>query len=172
VPVRIDGDILAFAAPDRMRSGPVDPEEVATVVDILGVDEEHVVDAEWLDNGPGWVGILLDSAESVLRLKPDASSHPGQWNIGVIGPMPDGEEASFELRAFFGEGTLREDPVTGSLNASAAQWLLDTGRASAPYIARQGTALGRRGRVHVTADAQGIWVGGVTHIAVTGTIDL
>lgn len=174
VPVRIDGDILAFAAPDRLRSGPVDPGYVATVVEILGVEEDRVVDAEWLDNGPGWVGLLLDSAETVLRLKPDASRHPGDWNIGVVGPTLAGTEASFELRAFFseGEGTLREDPVTGSLNAAAAQWLLETGRTSVPYIARQGTALGRSGRIHLTADQQGIWVGGATHIAVTGTIDL
>jgi PhzF family phenazine biosynthesis protein len=174
VPVRIDGDILAFAAPDRTRSGPVDPDELATVIEILGVDEDRVVDAEWLDNGPGWVGVLLDSAETVLGLKPDISSHPGTWAIGVIGPMPASADARFELRAFFseGEGPLREDPVTGSLNAAAAQWMLATGRVSTPYIARQGTALGRRGRVYLTSDAQGIWVGGATHVAIRGTIDL
>lgn len=174
VPVRIDGDILAFAAPDRIRSGPVAPDYLATVVEILGVEKDRVVDAEWLDNGPGWVGVLLDSAETVLSLKPDASSHPGPWDIGVIGPLPTGAEASFELRAFFTEGNelLREDPVTGSLNAAAAQWMLDTGRVSIPYVAQQGTALGRRGRIYLTADTQGIWVGGATHVAVKGTIDL
>lgn len=174
VPVRIDGDILAFAAPDRIRSGPVAPDYLATVVEILGVDKDRVVDAEWLDNGPGWVGVLLDSAETVLRLKPDASLHPRRWDIGVIGPTPTSAEARFELRAFFTEGDelLREDPVTGSLNAAAAQWLLDTGRVPIPYVAQQGTALGRRGRLHLTADTQGIWVGGATHVAVKGTIDL
>lgn len=174
VPIRIDGDVLAFAAPERIRSGPVDPAYLAAVVAILGVAEDRVVAAEWLDNGPGWVGVLLDSAETVLGLKPDASAHPGRWDIGVIGPMPAGAAADFELRAFFAEdgGALREDPVTGSLNAAAAQWLRDTGRASLPYVARQGTVLGRRGRVHLTADARGIWVGGATHVAVRGTIDL
>lgn len=174
VPVRIDGDILAFAAPDRVRSGRVDPDYLATVIEILGVGKDRVVAAEWLDNGPGWVGILLDSAETVLGLKPDVSSNPGPWNIGVIGPTPAAAEARFELRAFFteGDGALREDPVTGSLNASAAQWMLDSGRASTPYVAQQGTALGRRGRIYVTADSQDVWVGGFTHVAVKGTIDL
>lgn len=174
VPVRIDGDILAFAAPARVHAGPVDPDLLAMVIEILGVEKDRVVAAEWLDNGPGWVGLLLDSAETVLSLKPDVSSYPGAWNIGVIGPMPDSAEARFELRAFFteGDGALREDPVTGSLNAAAAQWMLDTGRVSPPYVAQQGTALGRRGRIYLTADTQGVWVGGATHIAVTGEIDL
>lgn len=174
VPVRIEGDLLSFAAPGRIRSGPVDPAHLARVVDVLGVDPERVVDAEWLDNGPGWVGVLLDSAATVLALKPDASAHPGRWDIGVIGPSPADAETRFELRAFFGgdDGPLREDPVTGSLNAAAAQWLLGTGRATAPYLAGQGTAMGRRGRLHIAEDAEGTWVGGHARVAITGTVDL
>jgi len=174
IPVRIDGDLLAFAAPDRIRSGPVEPDYLATVIEILRVDPVRVVDSEWLDNGPGWVGLLLDSAETVLSLNPSISSHPGHWDIGVIGPAAAGAETQFELRAFFSSGDepLREDPVTGSLNASAAQWLLSTGRASAPYLAQQGTAMGRRGRIFITEDAQGIWVGGRTHVAISGTVDI
>lgn len=174
VPVRIDDDLLAFAAPERIRSGAVSPEYLADVIEILGVEEHRVVDAEWLDNGPGWVGVLLDSARTVLSLKPDVSAHPGRWDIGVIGPSPDATAPGFELRAFFTEGDepLREDPVTGSLNAAAAQWLVATGRASVPYVAKQGTAMGRRGRIHVSEDAQGIWIGGATHIAVRGNVEL
>ena len=176
VPVRLDGDRLAFAAPPRTRSGPVDPALLDEVLAVLGVSAERVVDAEWLDNGPGWVGVLLDSADTVLALRPDASAHPGRgdshWDIGVIGPTNDPEEA-WEVRAFFGPGTaLREDPVTGSLNAAAAQWLLGTGRATAPYVARQGTALGRGGRVHVAESDGEIWVGGDTHVAVAGSVDV
>lgn len=104
VPVRIDGDRLAFAAPPRIRSGPVDADVLTTVIDILGVAPEKVVDAEWLDNGPGWVGILLDSADTVLGLRPDTSAHPGRWDIGVIGPHAADAQARFELRAFFTEG--------------------------------------------------------------------
>ena len=176
VPVRLDGDLMAFAAPPRARSGPVEPDHLDEVVAVLGVSPEHVVDAEWLDNGPGWVGVLLDSAETVLGLRPHASAHPGRvdnhWDIGVVGPTRDPDEP-WEVRAFFGPGpALREDPVTGSLNAAAAQWLLGTGRATAPYVARQGTALGRRGRVHVAESDGEIWVGGRTHVTLSGNVDV
>ncbi len=173
IPVRIDGDLLAFAAPPTIRSGPVDAETLAAVVDILGVDPGKVVDAEWLDNGPGWIGVLLDSAHTVLELRPDVSAHPGRWDIGVIGPHDPLAETRFELRAFFTvQGQpLREDPVTGSLNAAAAQWLLSHGRASAPYLASQGTAMGRRGRIHVSEDDR-IWVGGRADVILSGTAAL
>ncbi|MEX5237585.1 PhzF family phenazine biosynthesis protein [Kocuria arenosa] len=171
VPVRIDGERLAFAAPPRIRSGPVDADLLTTVIEVLGVEPGKVVDAEWLDNGPGWVGVLLDSADTVLGLRPDASGHPGRWDIGVIGPHAPGAQPSFELRAFFTEGVepLREDPVTGSLNAAAAQWLLARGDATTPYLAAQGTAMGRRGRIHVTAEDGTIWVGGRTDVVLSGT---
>lgn len=174
IPVRIDGDRLAFAAPPRLRSGPVDAATVTTLVDILGIAPEQVVDAEWLDNGPGWVGLLLDSARTVLALRPDASAHPGRWDIGVIGAHESGSEAAFELRAFFteGEGPLREDPVTGSLNAAAAEWLIATGRARAPYVAAQGTAMGRQGRIHVSAEDDQLWVGGRAELILSGSADL
>jgi PhzF family phenazine biosynthesis protein len=171
IPVRIDGDLLAFAAPPRIRSGSVDAETLSAVTAILGVEREKVVDAEWLDNGPGWVGVLLDSARTVLKLRPDASAYPGRWDIGVIGPHRVEAETRFELRAFFTEGAepLREDPVTGSLNAAAAQWLLSSGRASAPYVAAQGTALGRRGLIYITTEGDTIWVGGRADVVLSGT---
>jgi predicted PhzF superfamily epimerase YddE/YHI9 len=95
-------------------------------------------------------------------------------DIGIAGPRPEGSQEALEVRAFFPkDGALVEDPVTGSFNASLAQWLLRTGRARAPYIARQGTALGRAGRIHITTDADGaIWVGGGTIACITGTVDL
>lgn len=172
VPVRLDGDRLAFAAPPLIRSGPVDPDYLADVLAVLGVDPAMVVDAAWLDNGPGWVAVLLDSAATVLSLAPNASTRPGSWCIGVIGPTPSGEHEAFEIRAFFSDatGALREDPVTGSLNAGAAQWLLASGRARAPYVARQGSALERLGRIHISVDADDIWVGGSVHLAVAGTL--
>lgn len=172
VPIRVVGDVLSFAAPPRRRSGRVDAELLQAVIEVLGVDPGAVVDAEWLDNGPGWIGVLLDSAETVLSLTPQASGRPGRWDIGVIGPTAPGDEARIELRAFFtdGDAPLREDPVTGSLNAAAAQWLLATRRLHAPYLARQGTALGRRGRISVDADERSIWVGGRTHVAISGSV--
>lgn len=174
IPVRVEGERLAFASPPRTRSGAVDPELVAELVEILGIDHGQVVDAEWLDNGPGWVGLILDSAETVLGIRPDVSGHPGRWDIGVIGAHGDGSETAFELRAFFtdGDAPLREDPVTGSLNAAAAEWLLASGRTSSPYIAAQGTAIGRRGRVRINQDAGQVWVGGRADVIVSGLVEL
>ena len=158
---------LAFAAPPLVRSGPLDPATLAEVTATLGVAAEHVVDHAWTDNGPGWASVLLDSAERVLALSPP----PGlARDIGVVGLHADGTP---ELRAFVSDAAVHEDPVTGSLNAGVAQWLLASGHLTAPYIARQGTALGRRGRVHVERDASGtIWIGGRTETRISGTATL
>ncbi len=166
---RIDG-ALAFAAPPLLRSGPVDDETLRRIVSALGVDRADIVDAQWVDNGPGWVGVLLDSADAVLALRPG----PAELDIGVAGPYPAGSSEAFEVRAFTPAlGGVGEDPVTGSLNASLAGWLLAAGHATAPYVASQGTALGRRGRVHITRDPGGtIWVGGSTTTGVTGRAEL
>jgi PhzF family phenazine biosynthesis protein len=166
---RIDG-ALAFAAPPLLRSGPVDEETLRRIVSVLGVDRADIVDAQWVDNGPGWVGVLLDSADAVLALRPG----PADLDIGVAGPYPAGSPEALEVRAFTPAlGGVGEDPVTGSLNASLAGWLLAAGHATAPYVASQGTALGRRGRVHITRDPGGaIWVGGSTTTGVTGRAEL
>ena len=173
VPIRIEGDILAFNAPPRIRSGPVAEDLLNSLIEILGITHDQVVDSEWLDNGPGWVGILLDSAESVLKIRPNASAHPGRWDIGVIGPHSSGSEFAFELRAFFTEGSepLREDPITGSLNASAAEWLLSKNRVAAPYVASQGSAIGRNGRVFISEDDGKIWDGGYTKVTLSGFLE-
>jgi PhzF family phenazine biosynthesis protein len=172
VPVRLDGDRLAFRTPPRLRSGPVDPETRAAIIDILGIDSARVLDAEWLDNGPGWVGVLLDSVETVRALQPDASQHPGRWDIGVMARQDSRSSTAFEVRAFFTEGgePLREDPVTGSLNGAAAEWLISTDRAPRQYVALQGTAMGRRGRVHIESVDDDVWVGGRTDVVIRGTM--
>jgi PhzF family phenazine biosynthesis protein len=161
---------LAFAAPPVLRSGPAAEPLVKQIADVLGIDRAAIRAAEWADNGPGWVAVLLGSAAEVLALRPGATD----LNIGVAGPYPPGSPAAFEVRAFFQQdGVLAEDPVTGSLNASLAQWLLRTGQATAPYVASQGTALGRRGRVHITTDADAaVWVGGGTITCINGEVDL
>jgi PhzF family phenazine biosynthesis protein len=170
VRVRRTPDGLAFAAPPLVRSGPVEEEVVLHVAEVLGIDRADVVDAQWADNGPGWVAILLESAAAVLSLRP----RPVDLDVGVVGPYPPGSSAAFEVRAFFPkDGSTVEDPVTGSLNASLAEWLLRTGRAQAPYVASQGGALGRAGRVHVSCDEDGtIWVAGGTVTYVSGAVDL
>jgi len=170
VPVRRTADGLAFAAPALLRGGPVEEALVAEIAGVLSVDRAAIVDAQWADNGPGWVAVLLESAEAVLALTPG----PTTLDIGVVGPYPPGSPEAFEVRAFFPvNGAVVEDPVTGSLNASLAQWLLRTGRAHAPYVARQGTILSRAGRVFVTQDDQGaVWVAGATRTRVSGEVDL
>jgi PhzF family phenazine biosynthesis protein len=170
VAVRRGQDGLAFAAPPLLRSGPVEEALVSQIGGVIGVAREEIVDAQWADNGPGWVAVLLADADAVLAVKPAFTD----LDLGLVGPYPEGSECAFEVRAFFPKyGSLVEDPVTGSLNASLAEWLLRTGRASAPYVAGQGTALGRRGRVHVSVDDEGtIWVGGGTVTCVRGEVDL
>jgi PhzF family phenazine biosynthesis protein len=170
IPVRRTAAGLAFAAPPLVRDGPVDGPTIAHVADVLRIPRASIVDAQWADNGPGWVAVLLASAAEVLAL------HPGfvDLDLGVAGAYPAGEAAAFEVRAFFPlNGATVEDPVTGSLNASLAGWLLRTGRARAPYVASQGTALGRAGRVHISQDTDGaIWVGGSTLTCVRGEVEI
>jgi PhzF family phenazine biosynthesis protein len=170
VRVRSTPDGLAFAAPPLVRSGPVDESLVQQIASLLRIPRDEIVASEWADNGPGWVAVMLASAEAVLALRPGFA----ELDLGVVGPHPEGAPEAFEVRAFFPkDGSLVEDPVTGSLNASLAQWLLRTGRARAPYVARQGTVLGRAGRVHVSTDAEGtIWVGGGTVTCIAGEVDL
>jgi PhzF family phenazine biosynthesis protein len=155
---------LAFAAPPLLRSGPVEESLVAHVASVLGIAREAVVDASWADNGPGWVAVLLSSAAEVLALRPGYVD----LDVGVAGFHDDGV---LEVRAFSPkDGSTVEDPVTGSLNASLAGWLLESGRVSAPYVAHQGTALGRAGRVYVTEADGEIWVGGGTVTCVSGEV--
>ena len=162
IPIRRTEAGLAFAAPPLLRGGPVDDETLDRVAAVLGVAREGIVDAEWADNGPGWVAALLADADAVLAVRPSYD----ELDVGVVGLHPDGTP---ELRAFCPKGGMMdEDPVTGSLNAAVAQWLLRTGRARAPYVARQNT-----GRVHVSQDGNGtVWVGGGTVTCVDGEVAL
>jgi PhzF family phenazine biosynthesis protein len=172
VRVRQTANGLGFAAPALIRSGPVEESLVGRLAEMLGIEREAIVDAQWADNGPGWVAVLLASADAVLALKP---GDVGDLDIGVAGPYPPGSPEALEVRALFskGDGTSAEDPVTGSLNASLGQWLISAGRVSAPYTASQGTVLGRRGRVHVTRDDDGqVWVGGGTVTCISGSVAL
>jgi PhzF family phenazine biosynthesis protein len=170
VTVRRTADGWAFAAPPLVRSGPVDEALVRRIAEALRVERSEILDTQWVDNGPGWVAALFDSAEAVLALRPGDVG----FDLGVVGPYPEGSPEAFEVRAFFpANGVTVEDPVTGSLNASLAEWLLRSGRATVPYTASQGTALGRSGRVHVTRDHDGtIWTGGGTITCVVGHVDI
>lgn len=171
VRIRNTGTTLEFAAPPLIDSGDVEESRLTEISKFLGIPRSSIVDARWADNGPGWFMVLLGSAAEVLELKP-ARSYEGRLDLGVVGPYPAGSPAAFELRAFFTDhlGSVREDPVTGSLNACVAEWLVASSRASLPYIASQGSRVGRSGRVHVTAGERGeIWIGGRTTTLFAGT---
>ncbi|MDP2449454.1 MAG: PhzF family phenazine biosynthesis protein [Polaromonas sp.] len=227
-----DGGSLAFAAPPLQRSAP-SPAVLAQVAAALGLKEQaptlgtgvsslppegaifprggpsekfpQILAAQLLDNGPVWLGLLLDSADTVLQLQPDhaalkkhglkvgvAGAHQAQTAPVLIartnrearafsGSTPTGPAetatADFEVRAFAAPIGIEEDPVTGSLNASLAQWLMAEGHAPERYVAAQGTCLGRAGRVCLTreTDAQGsvqVWVGGQSVTCINGTVTL
>ncbi|WP_241775314.1 PhzF family phenazine biosynthesis protein [Pseudomonas corrugata] len=171
VTVGRDQGRLCFAAPSLIRYGAPSRAELNEAVQLLQIDPRDVVDAAWVDNGPGWLGIRLVSAEQVLAVQP-AQSWPRRIDVGVVGPHSGGDIA-FEVRAFFSNhsGAIVEDPVTGSLNASLAQWLFDAGLVEQAYVAAQGTRLGRKGRVHVRRDDAGqIWIGGETRTQVEGRL--
>ena len=160
---------LAFAAPPLRRSGPVSDHDLAAVAAALRIGVDDVRGAAWIDNGPGWVGVLLADAEVVLGLEPDWAAF-GDLKVGVVGPYADGPVA-IEVRAFCPGYGMPEDPVTGSLNAGIGQWLAGQVLPSS-YVAGQGTVLQRAGRVHVWREDDEVWVGGDTRTTVSGTVDL
>ena len=181
VKIRRDGDRLAFAAPPLIKSGPLPEADVALIARGLGVARSDIVAHAWCDNGPNWRGVMLQSAEQVLTLQPDGAVLAGldvgvvgpRGKVGVTAPHTSGADTDFEVRAFFpGNNGMAEDPVTGSLNAALAQWLIGAGMAPARYTAAQGTVLGRAGRVFVQQDGADIWIGGSSVTCVEGTVSL
>jgi len=172
VTVRRDGDRLAFAAPPLIRTGPVEEAKLAEAVHVLRIAREEIEDAQWVDNGPGWMAVRLKSADAVLALEP-LRAYERRIEIGVVGAHAPGGDADYEIRALFSDpyGAIIEDPVTGSLNASVAQWLFSSGARTAGYVAAQGTRLGRAGRVYIDRDASGqVWVGGASRSLFSGVL--
>ena len=170
VPLR-RGERLAFAAPPTSVER-VDAELLHRVYAALGLDPARVRDAAWLSNGFPQLVLLVDSAAAVLALKPDHAALKGLGKVGVVAPHPAGSGQDFEVRFFAAAIGINEDPVTGSLNANIAQWLIDTERAPRDYVASQGTAMGRAGRIHVRRDDQGTWIGGDVAPCIAGTVML
>lgn len=172
IKIRRDGDRLAFAAPPLLRSGDVDRETLEQIANGLRIKVDAIKASQWADNGPGWVAVMLESRADVLALTPDYPAL-ADLKLGVVAPWSaaDGKDAQFEVRAFI-PTRATEDPVTGSLNAGLAQWLISAGLAPDAYIAAQGTALGRAGRVHVQREGDDIWIGGKTVTCIAGRLDL
>ncbi len=174
VPLRVDdAGVVSFAAPPPLRTGAVDDATLAHAVASLGIGRDDVVASQWVDNGPGWVGLLLRDAAAVLALRPDTAAM-GDLRIGVVGAFPEAErpwdDCLFEARAFVPALGVPEDPVTGSLNAAVAQWFRASGRAPERWSVRQGTALGRAGRVFLEDDGADIWVGGRCEATIVGLL--
>lgn len=170
VELREDDAGLAFAAPPLRRSGPVEASLRDRIADVLGLEPAQVLEAQWVDNGPGWIGVRLPDAATVLGLAPDFARFD-DLRLGVVGSHPAGAEAAVEVRAFVPGIGVPEDPVTGSLNAGLAQWLAGT-VLPPDYVAAQGTVLGRAGRVRVRSEGEARWIGGDTVTTVRGSVDL
>jgi PhzF family phenazine biosynthesis protein len=171
VRIRRDGRRLAFAAPPLRRTGPLDGERLARIAAGLRIAGDEILHHQWVDNGPGWCAVMLPSAERVLSLRPDFSVLR-DVKLGVVGPQPAGHDATFEVRAFVPSLGVPEDPVTGSLNAGLAQWLIGAGLAPERYVAAQGTALRRAGRVYVERLGDDTWIGGDVAVVIAGTVNL
>jgi PhzF family phenazine biosynthesis protein len=179
VKIKRDDSRLAFAAPPLLKSGTLDEADVALIARGLGIARSDIVAHAWCDNGPNWRGVMLRSAEQALSLKPNAAILAGldigvvgpRGKVGVVGAQTESSDTQFEVRAFFpGNNGMTEDPVTGSLNAALAQWLIGAGIAPPRYVAAQGTALARAGRVHVSQEGADIWIGGASVTCIDGKV--
>lgn len=169
IPVRLGDGILSFAAPPTTRSGDLDSDDLAQIVQAFGIAPDQVLSHQWVDNGPGWAVIRLATAQEVLDLNPDLSLIPDAM-VGAIGAHPDGSEYAFEMRTFAPALGVPEDPVCGSMNASVGQWLTRTGDVDGGYRVSQGSKLGRAGDITITSDQDGtVWVGGATTTLFHGT---
>ncbi|ASN19951.1 PhzF family phenazine biosynthesis protein [Arthrobacter sp. YN] len=171
VTIRRTDTELSFQAPPLTKSGPVEPTLLDQAIASLGIDAGQVLGSNWVDNGPGWLGIRLASARQVLDLRPDFNAM-GHLNMGVIGAYYNGEPADFEVRTFAPGHGVNEDPVTGSVNAGLAQWLHSEGIVDGSYSVQQGTVLGRGGQLTITSEADAIWVGGSSRTIINGHIRL
>jgi PhzF family phenazine biosynthesis protein len=174
VRVRRQGAELAFLAPPLINAGPVDADLVERVRRGLGLEVGAIVRAQWVDNGAGWLAVMVEERQQVLDLQPDHSQMLG-LAVGVIAPWNperDGDDAQFEVRAFISGDGMPEDPATGSLNAGIAQWLLAEGLAPASYVVSQGLTMGRAGRIQVDQVGDEIWIGGAVVTCISGTLTL
>lgn len=170
VRIRREGDELAFIAPPLLRSGAVEASLLERVRLGLGLAPDAIVRSQWVDNGAGWLAVMLADRHAVLEIKPDYSQLLG-LAVGVIAPCTV-DDAQFEVRAFIAGDGAQEDPATGSLNAGLAQWLLSEGLAPERYVVCQGTAMGRAGRIRIERQDDEIWVGGAVALCIDGRLQL
>lgn len=170
VRIRRNAGRLAFAAPPLRRSGPLEGDLLDRIIGGLGLSRADVLHHQWVDNGPGWCAVMLADAEQVLAVRADWA-RLNEIKLGLVGAHPAGHDVQFELRALIGGGNY-EDPVTGSLNASVAQWLIGAGLAPPSYVAAQGAVLQRAGRVYLDRVGDTVWVGGDVATCIEGEVAL
>lgn len=168
VQLRNNDELLSFAAPPMIRTGPIEEDYLAQLITAYGITPEQVVNHQWVDNGPGWAVVQLATADEVLSLEPDFTHLP-EAMVGAVGAYPEGSPHAFELRAFAPAVNVPEDPVCGSMNASVAQWLTSTGQAPQHYTVSQGSRLHRAGEISITVEDNTVWVGGATRTLFLGT---
>lgn len=175
ITITVKGEILSFAAPPLLRSGELDARTMNIVRQALGLTEDDIQAAQWIDNGSGFLGLVLTNVTTVLECTPNPTLFTQhELHIGILGAYPPGSEsgADVEIRAFLSmNGVLREDPITGSLNAGFATWLIPAGLAPKQYVAAQGTVLKRKGRITIHHDGHDIWVGGGTRAIISGYVN-
>ena len=169
--IQVDGRRASFEAPPLKTQEP-DEELLTQVRSALGLRRKQVMAASWLDNGSRWLGLILDSSETVLGIRPDHTVLANLGKVGAIGRAPSGSDVHFEVRAFAAAIGVPEDPVTGSLNASFATWMAARGGTPDGYTVAQGTCLQRLGRLHVQRSAEAIWIGGGTTVCSTGRLEV
>ncbi|MFL6611449.1 MAG: PhzF family phenazine biosynthesis protein [Pseudomonas sp.] len=165
---------LAFLAPPLLKSGPLEVDVLERVRKGLGLPAEAIVDAQWVDNGAGWLTLLLKDRQQILTLKPDYYQLR-DLAVGVVAPwdpVVDGDAAQFEVRGFIAGDGMPEDPATGSLNAGLAQWMLSKGLAPSAYVVSQGVTMGRAGRIHVERIGDEVWIGGAVVTCINGVLTL
>ena len=174
VRIRRQGDELAFIAPPLLRSGPLEEDLLERIRLGLGLEPGCILRSQWVDNGAGWLAVMLADRDQVLALQPDYSQLKG-LSVGVIAPCnpeQDDVDTQFEVRGFVAGDGAPEDPATGSLNAGVAQWLLGEGLAPERYVVSQGTAMGRAGRISVERQGDEIWIGGAVAVCIEGRLQL
>lgn len=164
-------DLVSFKAPPRVRTGSIEEDHLERIARALRIDRASIVAHQWVDNGPGWAAVQLGSARDVLDLEPD-DALMGDLMVGVVGAHPEGSPEQFEVRAFAAPVGVREDPVTGSLNAGVAQWLIASGTAPTSYRASQGARVGRQGVITVRQQDGDIWIGGACVTSISGIVNL
>jgi PhzF family phenazine biosynthesis protein len=169
VRIRPSEDHLAFAAPP-LESRAVEEDLLSAILNALRLDPSMVKTSRWLDNGSQWVGLLLSEVDVLLNLEPDHAALKQLVKVGVIAPITSGGPCAFEVRAFAASTGVPEDPVTGSLNAALAQWLIGEGLAPECYVVSQGTCLHRAGRIHVERKNNDVWIGGHTITCIKGEL--